>query len=179
MIAISSVATPTHAISHMCQINANPTSALSAARMKPAPVFLGIWMGMNPFSGRTYPFFFMSSQVSLSYTTGVNAKLYAGGGEDVDHSRVRPSHGSPVVSRSASRLRKLTSNWMRNDPMPKAMRKAPKAAISNQMRSDGSSKWLKRRVTPIKPRMYNGMNANQNPTSQNQNEHLPQNGSSL
>jgi hypothetical protein len=45
----------------------------------------------------------MSYQASLSCTRGVKAKLYSGGGDEVDHSSVRPFHGSPVVSRSESR----------------------------------------------------------------------------
>jgi hypothetical protein len=63
--------------------------------------------------------------------------------------------------------------------MPSAISTAPKAATWNQICSDMSWKWLMRRVTPIRPSTYSGMNATQKPTIQNQNEHLPQNGSSL
>src|SRR5690606_29292095 len=120
----------------------------------------------------------MSHQASASCTTGVKAKLYCGGGEEVAHSSVRPFHGSPSTSRSCSRRMKLTTNCTRKEPMPSATSRAPKAAIWNQICSEGSSKWLTRRVTPIRPSTYSGVNANQKPASQNQKEHLPQNSSS-
>ena len=87
-----------------------------------------------------------------------------------------------------SSLSALMRNRVENEKLQRQMTASMQAiddakkehvAIKNQIRSDGSSKWLNRRVTPIRPRTYSGMNANQNPTSQNQNEHLPQNGSSL
>src|SRR6185437_4157986 len=68
---------------------------------------------------------------------------------------------------------------MIKDRMPSAIRNAPKAATMKYGCRLGSSKWLNRRVTPIRPRMYSGPNATQKPTSQNQNEALPQNSSSL
>src|SRR3546814_18795853 len=74
----------------------------------------------------------MSHQESRSWITGVKAKLYSGGGEEVDHSRVRPCHGSPVGSRSCSRLRILTAIWIRKHRMPSAIRKAPKQATTNR-----------------------------------------------
>ena len=43
--------------------------------------------------------------------------------------------------------------------MPRAISTAPKAATWNQICSDGSSKWLRRRVTPIRPSTYSGMKA--------------------
>src|SRR4030095_8708053 len=101
----------------------------------------------------------MSYQASDSWMIGVKARLYEGGGEDVDHSSVRPFQGSPVVSRSASRRRKLTQSWMRKHAMPPAISTAPKAATTNQAWKVWSGKWLSRRVTPFRPRTYNGMKA--------------------
>ncbi|MNN02337.1 hypothetical protein D3C81_1149940 [compost metagenome] len=85
--------------------------------------------------------------------------MYCGGGDEVDHSSVRPFHGSPVVSRSCSRRMKLTTSWMMKQPMPRAISSAPSAAIWNHGCSEGSSKWFMRRVTPRKPSQYSGMNA--------------------
>ena len=73
----------------------------------------------------------------------------------------------------------LTANWTSIAKMPTAIVAAPMPAMMNQICSEGSSKWFTRRVAPISPRMYSGVNATQKPTSQNQNEHLPQNSSSL
>src|ERR1700754_2988961 len=120
----------------------------------------------------------MSHHASASWMIGVNAKLYSGGGDEVDHSSVRPCHGSPVRSRNSSRRRILTTNCTIMQMIPSRIRKAPKAAIWNQICSDESSKWLRRRVTPISPNTYNGVKATQKPTNQNQNAHFPQNGSS-
>ena len=53
-----------------------------------------------------------------------------------------------------------------------------RAAITNQICRLGSVKWLRRRVTPIRPSTYSGPKATQKPTSQNQKLTLPQNGSS-
>ena len=63
--------------------------------------------------------------------------------------------------------------------MPSAIRNAPNAATMKYGCSAGLSKWLRRRVTPMKPMMYSGVNATQKPTSQNQKLALPQNSSSL
>src|SRR3546814_17263045 len=59
--------------------------------------------------------------------------------------------------------------------MPRRIRNAPNAATMNQGCRLKSLKWLNRRVTPIRPRMYNGPKATQKPTRQNQNVILPQN----
>ena len=48
----------------------------------------------------------------LAATSGSTAKLKAGGGEAVAHSSERPSQGSPVSSRNASRWRMLTTIWI-------------------------------------------------------------------
>src|SRR3974390_2395702 len=95
--------------SHMCQIRPNPQAVLSMASTNPAAVFFGIWIGWKPCSGRTKPWLFMSYQASAVCTTGVKAKLYIGGGDEVDHSSVRPFHGSPVVSRSRGGRPKLNA----------------------------------------------------------------------
>src|SRR6185312_4709763 len=63
--------------------------------------------------------------------------------------------------------------------MPSAISKAPNAATMKYGCRAGLSKWLRRRVTPMKPMMYNGVNATQKPTSQNQKLALPQDSSSL
>ncbi|MCY1242264.1 hypothetical protein D9M72_552160 [compost metagenome] len=77
--------------------------------------------------------------------------MWSGGGDEVDHSSVLASQASPDVSRSCSRRRKLTISCMMKEAMPIAIRTAPKAAMMNQICSDGSSNWLTRRVTPIRP----------------------------
>ena len=50
--------------------------------------------------------------------------------------------------------------------MPGRSGPAPMAAMMNQICREGSSKWLTRRVTPIRPSTYSGMNATQKPTTQ-------------
>mmetsp|Transcript_21396 Transcript_21396/g.82958 ORF Transcript_21396/g.82958 Transcript_21396/m.82958 type:complete len:308 (-) Transcript_21396:6616-7539(-) len=179
MLASTAAANDSTTSGHMCHTSAKPSSVASIAMTKPAAVFFGMWIGLKPWRGRWWPRCFMSCQASRSCTTGVNAKLYSGGGDEVDHSSVRPPQGSPLGSRSCSRRTKLTTNWISVQAMPAPISSAPAAAIWNQICSDGSSNWLRRRVTPIRPRTYSGMNATWKPTSQNQNEHLPQNGSSL
>ena len=52
-----------------------------------------------------------------------------------------------------------TEELARMAAMPTAIMAAPKAAIWNQICRDGSSNWLIRRVTPIKPNTYKGMKA--------------------
>ncbi len=54
---------------------------------------------------------------------------------------------------------KLTTYGDRKAAIPTAASTAPKAAPWNQSCSDGSSKWLMRRVTPIRPSTYSGMKA--------------------
>ena len=49
----------------------------------------------------------MVQKASGPWTSGRIAKLKAGGGEAVDHSSDRPSHGSPVVSANAARLQEI------------------------------------------------------------------------
>ena len=44
-------------------------------------------------------------------TDGITAKVYSGGGAEVDHSSPRPSQGSPANTRLASRSRMLTQSW--------------------------------------------------------------------
>ena len=53
------------------------------------------------------------------------------------------------------------------------------AAMMNQICRDWSSKWLTRRVTPIRPSTYSGVNATQKPTTHSQKERTPQVRSSL
>ena len=100
MATASSAAKLTPASNHMCHTRAKPSTVLIPARMMPAAVFFGIWMALKPCSGRRYLCCFICHQASRSCTRGVKAKLYCGGGDEVAHSRVRPSQGSPVVSRS-------------------------------------------------------------------------------
>ncbi|MNL42340.1 hypothetical protein D3C87_1647910 [compost metagenome] len=83
--------------------------------------------------------------------TGVKAKLYCGGGDEVAHSSVRPSQGSPVVSHSLFFPRIETANWISMAAMPPAITSAPMPAMMNQICSDGSSNVRRRRVMPISP----------------------------
>ncbi|MNY74770.1 hypothetical protein D3C86_2138760 [compost metagenome] len=48
----TTAANDTPATSHMCQIMAKPNSVATMAMTKPAPVFLGMWMDLNPATGR-------------------------------------------------------------------------------------------------------------------------------
>ena len=91
----------------------------------------------------------MCHHASVSCTTGVNAKLYCGGGDDVDHSSVRASHGSPLVSRNSSRRMKLTISWMMKQAMPSAIRNAPNAATVPPVVT------VARAVSAKKPRLPN------------------------
>jgi hypothetical protein len=56
-------------------------------------------------------------------TVGTSAKLYTGVGDGIDHSRVRPSHGSaPAISpfvrvRHTFHKKTSTDRAMMNDPM--------------------------------------------------------------
>src|SRR5690606_41521431 len=68
---------------------------------------------------------------------------------------------------------------IRKQAMPMAISTAPNAAITNQICSEGSVKWLTRRVTPIRPSTYSGVKANQYPASQNQKDIFPQKSLSL
>src|SRR5438477_12708009 len=66
--------------------------------------------------------YFRCHQSSTLWTVGTTAKLYSGGGEGIDHSRVRPSHGSapassPRVVLEMKLIRKIsTENAMINAP---------------------------------------------------------------
>jgi hypothetical protein len=67
------------------------------------------------------------------------AKLKAGGGEGVAHSRERPFQGSPVSSRSSSRRRMLTTSCAICRIIPIRMIAAPPAAISSHGCQAGTS----------------------------------------
>src|SRR6516164_1448284 len=102
--------TPKLAIHQMCQIRAKPVTTAKNAVTKPTGLFLGTSIGWYA-CRRTGRSCFASTRccfaqkASISPTRGRTAKFQAGGGEAVDHSKVRPFHGSPVVSRSSSRSR--------------------------------------------------------------------------
>ena len=54
MMAAAIRATKDSAASHqMYQISAKPSTVLSPARTMPAPVFLGMWIGLKPSEGRS------------------------------------------------------------------------------------------------------------------------------
>src|ERR1043165_4610192 len=59
---------------------------------------------------------------SRCVTTGISAKLYSGGGDEVIHSSVRPSHGS---SSQYSSLRNVAMTLTRNTSTDRAMMNAP------------------------------------------------------
>src|SRR5579862_629883 len=63
---------------------------------------------------------------SREVTTGISAKLYSGGGDDVSHSSVRASHGSSPQSSPRWRV-KMTLT--RNTSTDVAMMKAPIVAM--------------------------------------------------
>src|SRR6516162_917500 len=102
--------TPKLAIHQMCQIRAKPVTTAKNAVTKPTGLFLGTSNGWYA-CRRTGRSCFASTRclcaqkASSPSTRGRTAKFPAGGGEAVDHAKVRPFHGSPVVSRSASRSR--------------------------------------------------------------------------
>src|SRR6516165_11617120 len=108
--------TPKPAIHQMCQIRAKPVTTAKNAVTKPTGLFLGTSIGWYACC-RTGSSCFASTRclcaqkASSPSTRGRTAKFQAGGGDAVAHSRVRPFHGSPVVSRSCSRWRTDTTIW--------------------------------------------------------------------
>ena len=49
--------------------------------------------------------------MEAKFAAYIRARQGQHGGDGVDHSNVRPFHGSPVVSRSSSRWRIETTSW--------------------------------------------------------------------
>src|SRR5260370_4855636 len=54
--------------------------------------------------------YFVYQKSSRDWMSGISAKLYSGGGDEIDHSMVRPSHGS--LPASAPRRRDTTALTM-------------------------------------------------------------------
>src|SRR5215469_10138856 len=108
--------TPKPAIHQMCQIMAKPVTTAKNAVTTPTGLFLGTSIGSYACC-RTGSSCFASTRclcaqkASSPSTRGRTEKFQAGGGDAVDHSRVRPFQGSPVVSRSCSRWRMDTTIW--------------------------------------------------------------------
>src|SRR5262245_3520910 len=107
---------PKPAIHQMCHIRAKPVITAKNAVTKPVGLFLGTSIGSYAWC-RTGSSCFASmrclcaQKASSPSTRGRTAKFQAGGGDAVDHSRVRPFQGSPDVSRSCSRWRMDTTIW--------------------------------------------------------------------
>src|SRR6516164_5173225 len=92
----------------MCQMSEKPKTVAKKAVTNPAGLLCGNSIASYAGFGGTRPVRFICQNASMDSTLGSTAKLYAGGGEVVDHSSVRPFHGSPVRSRRCSRVRMLT-----------------------------------------------------------------------
>ena len=67
----------------LCSFSFTATSA--------APCTLGMGRPSGPW------LYFSSQKASLSLTVGISTKLYSGGGEEMDHSSVRASHGLSLI----------------------------------------------------------------------------------
>src|SRR5215475_7845189 len=107
---------PKPAIHQMCHIRAKPVITAKNAVTKPVGLFLGTSIGSYACCCTGRSCFastrcFFAQKASISPTRGRTAKFHAGGGDAVDHSKVRPFHGSPVVSRRSSRSRIDTTSW--------------------------------------------------------------------
>src|SRR5262249_10156808 len=99
---------PRAAIHQMCQISAKPVTTAKKALTKPVGVFFGTSIGSYLRACVGWPCFarasvFWAQKAARSVTWCRKAKFQAGGGDAVDHSRVRPFQGSPVTSRNSSR----------------------------------------------------------------------------
>src|SRR6516162_4378640 len=135
--AMAAPRTPKLAIHQMCQIRAKPLTTAKNAVTKPTGLFLGTSIGWYACC-RTRNSCFASTRclcaqkASSSLTRGSTAKFQAGGGDAVDHSRVRPFQGSPVVSRSCSRWRMDTTIWTIWQMIPVRMTSAPTSATKSQ-----------------------------------------------
>src|SRR5262245_36135478 len=69
---------------------------------------------------RARPYFSRQNE-SKPRTRGISSKSWGGGGEEVRHSSVRPSQGSPVACGAVRRLRTaFTAKSKTAIPMPKA-----------------------------------------------------------
>ena len=141
--------------SQMYQISANPQTVASPARITPAPVFFGMWIGRNPSSGPVVA-------ALLHVPPGIAVVHDRREGEVVGRRRrgggpfERP--GAPRVAGEVAQLvapqiadRELDEE---RQAMPQAMSTAPIAAIRNQICSVRVvENAAVRRVTPIRPRM--------------------------
>src|SRR6266702_6704426 len=128
--------TPTLASHQMCKIIAKPMTTAKKAVTKPVALFFGISTGSYWRVGVGSSFvacarLLLFQKASSPATLGWNAKFHAGGGDAVAHSSVRPFHGSPVTSRSDSRLRIDTTSCTIWQTTPTRMIAVPKAAAIN------------------------------------------------
>ena len=126
---------------------------LSAGRMTPAPVLRGMWIGWKPLE-RTLV------AALLHVPPGVAVVDDGREGEVVGRRRRggRPFQRA-AVPRIAGRVAQLLaladadvrSGSAKARDAEQRSGSAPNAAMTNQICSDGSSKWRRRRVTPIRP----------------------------
>src|ERR1700743_298269 len=152
--------TPTMASHQMCQIIENPKITAKKATKNPRALCLGTssamsWGGVWAALGCCFAF----QKASAPPTLGSKAKFHAGGGEEIDHSSVRPFQGSPVRSRRCSRVRILTMSCRMVSSMPKKMITAPPSATCMSGCQLKSAYCCMRRVAPMRPSTYSGMNA--------------------
>ena len=107
---------PTIASHQMCQISAKPPIKAKKAMTTPTALLRGSCdrssiraaVGQASSCGALAGLLHAPVGVGRPRPRGSTAKFHGGGGEAVDHSSVRPFHGSPVRSRRRSRLRMLT-----------------------------------------------------------------------
>src|ERR1700757_3396337 len=126
--------TPPLASHQMCQMSAKPMTTAKKAVTKPVALFFGISTGSYLRGGSSFVAcarLLLLQNASSPATLGWNAKFHAGGGDAVAHSSVRPFHGSPVTSRSFSRLRIDTMSCTVWQTTPTRMIAVPNAAAIN------------------------------------------------
>src|SRR5271163_3463962 len=91
---------PRIAIHPMCQTKAKPIRVAQNATWKPRALLFGTLKGFNGMAnGVGVSCCLRLQNASGPDTVGKLEKFQAGGGDDMDHSRVRPFQGSPVRSR--------------------------------------------------------------------------------
>src|SRR5438034_9798122 len=108
---------------------------------------------------------------------GIRLKFQSGGGEVMDHSRVRPSQGSPSAGVPD---RVVLTTFARNTRRDAPIKKAPIVASRFHRFQPRSGAYVyTRRGIPRRPKMCMGKNATLKPISVNQKWILPSRSSSI
>src|SRR5258707_9254929 len=113
------------------QTKAKPQSVTDTGNWKPKGALLGTLRDCNVTTGAGGACWCLRLQkASGPDTIGKIEKFQLGGGEEIDHSRVRPFQGSPVRSGKRSRYRILTTSCVTVKAMPIRMATAPPNATN-------------------------------------------------